>query len=67
MDREQLESTIWRLLTAGLGHGERGIDPRTVAAILDAADAYAAGDGEDVTELRRDVLHAARPDVGGAR
>lgn len=42
MTRAQLETAIWRLLTAGLGHGERGVDPLTVAAILDAADAYRA-------------------------
>lgn len=48
MTRDELEREVWRTLTAGLGHGERGIDPRTVQAILAAADEYAAHEAERI-------------------
>ena len=55
---EQLEAAIWqamRGMKTTLGSAPR---KERVNEILAAAVAYAAGDGDHVTEQRRHVLHA---------
>lgn len=53
--REELEAAIWQLMEQ---HRARVINAWSfVSAVLDLADAYASGDDEKLTALRREVLH----------
>lgn len=63
MTRDELEAAIWHHLTAMACH--RITQDAFVDAILAAADAYAAGDSEHVTRIRRAVL-ARTPQPGVA-
>ena len=65
MTRDELEAAIWRHLTA---RTHRHItEGDLVDRILAAADAYAATEVGILTPAqRREVLHAARDDYGGA-
>ncbi len=65
MNRDDLEAVIWHALR-GL-RSPTGAPARSVIVdeILTAADAYAAGDSDGLTAIRRDVLrHAAAPGGG---
>ena len=53
--RAQITRVVSNALTAGVPSS--GIMNRATEAILGAADAYAAGDGEALAEARRAVLH----------
>jgi len=53
--RAQITRAVSNALTAGVPSS--GIMNRATEAILGAADAYAAGDGEALAEARRAVLH----------
>jgi hypothetical protein len=58
MTRDELEAVVWQQLTLAGNLAPASRQQRViVAAILQAADAYAAGDTAEVTALRREILH----------
>lgn len=63
--RDELEAGFW---TAYHAHEAKRIDRNAfIERLLSLADAYASSDSERLTELRRQVLHKERPDIGGER
>ena len=55
--REELEAVVRAQITRAASHPSSAVMNRATEAILGAADAYAAGDGEALAEARRAVLH----------
>jgi hypothetical protein len=62
-DRDWLEAVIWQQLRY-IDADQHPHAADIVQRLMHAADQYAAGDGQFVTELRRDVLHNNRTDIG---